>query len=263
MLELFYKMGMPIDASRHGYAIDELNAYIHWVMLILFIGWGLFFIYTICRFRETNHPKAQYEGMKSHASSYIEISIIIVEIILLVGFSIPIWADHVDNFPDPDIEDITDVRVVAQQFVWNIHYPGSDGVYGETRVELIDSETNPIGLNSKDPHAEDDIWTINDLHLPVNKPVIARLTSLDVIHCFSLPQMRVKQDIFPGMEIPTWFVPVMETPKDMKWEIACAQLCGVGHYRMVGRYHVVSEEDFDEWYKERHSEMAEEAEDDW
>lgn len=264
MLELFYKMGMPVDASKHGHALDALIVYVHWVMLILFVGWGLFFIYTICRFRAGKSPKADHEGTKSHASSYVELSVIILEVILLVGFSIPLWAHHVDNFPDPDAEEITDVRVVAQQFVWNIHYPGEDGVYGETRSDLVDPETNPIGLNYEDPHSKDDIWTINDMRMPVDKPVVARLTSLDVIHCFNLPQMRVKQDIFPGMEIPTWFVPVMETPENAVWQIACAQLCGVGHYRMAGRYYVVSQEDFDTWYQERLDEMAEEAEaDDW
>ena len=264
MLEFFHKLGLPMDASAHGRALDDLNVYVHWVMLILFVGWGLFFLYMIWRFRAGNHANADHAGMKSHAHSYVEISVIIIEFVLLIGFSIPLWATHVDAFPDPETEDVTDIRVVAQQFVWNIHYPGPDGVYGERRPDLVDPETNPIGLNTDDPHSEDDIWTVNDMRFPVNKPVVVRLTSLDVIHCFYLPQMRVKQDIFPGMDTPAWFVPVKLTPEGANWQIACAQLCGVGHYRMAGRYHSVSQADFDAWYEARHAEMVEEAEaDDW
>jgi cytochrome c oxidase subunit 2 len=233
-------------------------------MLVLFVGWGLFFIYTLWRFRAGRQQKAEHDGVKSHASSYVEISVIIIEFILLIGFSIPLWAHHVEGFPDENEEDVTDVRIIAQQFVWNVHFPGADGIYGEVRPDLVDPETNPIGLNTDDPHAEDDIWTVNDLRFPVGKPVVARLRSLDVIHSFYLPQMRVKQDVIPGMEIPAWFVPVKETPEGANWQIACAQLCGVGHYRMAGKYMSVSQEDFDAWYEARHTEMVEEAEaDDW
>ena len=262
MMKLFYKLGMPVDASRHGIAIDTLNVYTHWVMLFLFVGWSIFFIYTLIRFRQSRQPKADYGGVKSHFSNYVELGIIIAEVILLVGFSIPLWAYHVDAFPKPAEGDVTECSVIAQQFVWNIHYPGPDGKYGRRAPELVDAETNPIGLDTEDPHAADDIWTINDLRVPVNKPVVIRLTSLDVIHCFTLPQMRVKQDVIPGMDIPVWFEPVRETREDEKWQIVCAQLCGVGHYRMAGKFRVVSEEAFQEWYEERLSEMQED-EDDW
>jgi len=263
MLELFQKWGYPVDASAHGGGIDALIVYLHWMMLILFVGWSVFFIYALVRFRRGRNPRADAEGMRSHASSYVEIAVVIAEVILLVGFSIPIWAQHVDAFPKLEDGPVTDVSVIAQQFVWNIHYPGPDGVYGNRSTELIDGETNPIGLDNEDPNAADDIWTVNDLRIPVGKPVIIRLTSLDVIHSFYLPQMRVKQDVIPGMEIPIWFKPVKETG-DANWQIACAQLCGIGHYRMAGRYRVLSEAGFLSWYEERLAEKAAEAEaDDW
>ena len=133
--------------------------------------------------------------------------------------------------------------MVAEQFAWNIHYPGADGVFGTTRLDLVDAEFNPLGLDRDDPYAVDDITTINQLHIPVNKPVLIQLSSKDVIHSFALPVMRVKQDAVPGMEIPVWFVPI----KIGNWEIACAQLCGLGHYRMRGFLTVESAEDYEAW----------------
>ena len=109
-------------------------------------------------------------GVRSHASSYIELGIVVVGIVLLVGFSIPLWAKHVDAFPKPAEGDVTQCRVIAHQFFWIIHYPGPDGLYGRRSPALIDSESNPIGLDAEDPVAADDIWTMNDLRVPLGKP---------------------------------------------------------------------------------------------
>jgi cytochrome c oxidase subunit 2 len=86
----------------------------------------------------------------------------VVEAILLIGFSIPLWAERVAGFPAP--QDATRVRVVGQQFAWNIHYPGPDGVFGKTDVTLVDEQANPLGLDRSDPAAKDDVTTINQLH---------------------------------------------------------------------------------------------------
>ncbi len=263
MLELFHKLGMPVDASSHGGEIDRLMVYLHWFMLILFVGWGLFFIYTLIRFRSSRRKKVDAEGIRSHAPTYLEIAVVVVELLLLAGLSIPIWAGRVDDFPNPEEDkDVTLIHVIAQQFVWNIHYPGPDGKFGKRSGDLIDSESNPIGLDADDPAAADDIWVVNDLRVPVNKPVLIKLTSLDVIHSFFLPNMRIKQDVIPGMEIPVWFKPVRESGGE-KWQIACAQLCGVGHYRMAGRFRVVKDAEFTAWYEERLAEMQADADDDW
>ena len=108
--------------------------------------------------------------------------------------------------------------------------------------------------------------TINQLHLPVNRPVTLLLSSKDVIHSFFLPVMRVKQDTVPGMEIPVHFVPVATTPEDARlpgcaanvscWEIACAQLCGLGHYRMRGFFQVHSQADFEGWMDQQLQKLA-------
>jgi cytochrome c oxidase subunit 2 len=234
---------MPPDYSAHGPELDRLNANVHWLMLILFVGWGLVFLFMITRFRASKHPKAIYHGTKSHLSTYAEFGILVVEIVLLVVFSIPLWARWTSP-PGPNENPLV-VRVVAEQFAWNVHYAGPDNVFGKTDVSLV-SSANPLGLDVNDPHAKDDIATLNQLYLQVDRPVIVHLSSKDVIHSFGLPYMRVKQDAIPGMQVPVHFTPI-KTSGDETWEIACAQLCGLGHYRMRGQYHVQTKEDFDKW----------------
>jgi len=238
-------LGLPINASAHGYEIDSMILYVHILMLVLFVGWGIFFTTALIRFNRRAHPKADYTGVKNHISSKIEIAVVVIEAILLVGFSIPFWAKHVNAFPNRT--DIVEVHVVAEQFAWNIHYPGKDGIFGKTNPKFMDPQNNPIGLDMKDPNAQDDIVTINQLHLPLGRPAVIRLTTKDVIHCFALPVMRVKQDVIPGMSIQTWFTPI----KTGKFEIACAQLCGIGHYRMKGFLTIDTPEDYAKWQSEQ------------
>jgi len=138
------------------------------------------------------------------------------------------------------------VRVVGEQFAWNVHYPGPDGKFGKTDVSLVSSE-NPLGLVSGDEAAKDDITTINQFHFPVGKKVLVYLTSKDVIHSFNLPVMRVKQDAIPGQTIPVWF----EATGTGQFEIACAQLCGLGHYRMKGFFSIDTPDQYAAWLKEQ------------
>lgn len=236
-------LGLPLDASAHGHEIDHLIGLIHWLMLFLFVGWGSFFVYTLIRFRKSKSPKANYAGVKSHTSNYLEAAVAVAEAVLLIGFSIPLWRERVEAFPNE--QEAVVVRVVAEQFAWNVHYAGADGVFGRTAIDLV-SPDNPLGLDRSDPAGKDDITTINQLHLPVNKPAIVHLSSKDVIHSLALPVMRVKQDAIPGMSIPVWFTPTVAG----EYEIACAQLCGLGHYRMRGFLTIQTEEEFREWLTE-------------
>jgi cytochrome c oxidase subunit 2 len=238
---------MPPDYSAHGADLDRLNANVHWLMLILFVGWGLVFLFMVTRFRASKHPKALYHGTKSHLSTYAEFGILVVEIVLLVVFSIPLWARWTSP-PGPE-QNPLEVRVIAEQFAWNVHYPGPDHVFGKTDVSHV-SSSNPVGLDVADPNAKDDIVTLNQLYMQVNRPIIVRLSSKDVIHSFGLPYMRVKQDAIPGMVVPIHFTPI-KTSGEETWEIACAQLCGLGHYRMRGQYHVLTKEAMDQWMAEQ------------
>ncbi len=262
-------LGLPALASAHGGQIDGLIAWIHVFMLVLFVGWGGFFLYALVRFRRSRHPVANYTGVKSHTSSYLEVAVAVVEAILLVGFSIPIWAARVDHIP-PETEALV-VQVTGEQFAWNVRYAGPDGVFGRTDIKLIDVQTNPLGVDRSDPAAKDDVTTLNQLYLPANKPIIVKLRSKDVIHSFNLTEFRVKQDAIPGFTIPVWFVPDVTTAEmrtrtrnpEFQFEIACAQLCGLGHYRMRGFVTVLSPEEFQKWMEAEEAKLKDQGADIW
>jgi cytochrome c oxidase subunit 2 len=255
-------LGLPPLAAAHGGQIDNLIGWIHIFMLILFVGWGGFFLYAIVRFRQSRNPVADYRGVTSHNSTYLEIGVAVVEAILLMGFAIPLWAARIGDIP-PESEAVV-VHVTGEQFAWNIHYAGPDGRFGRTDIKLIDLQSNPLGLDRTDPAGIDDITTVNQLYLPANKPVIVKLRSKDVIHSFGVPEFRVKQDAVPGLTIPIWFVPDVTTAEmrtrtgnaAFQYEIACAQLCGLGHARMRGFVTVQTAEEFQRWFDETSKEQA-------
>jgi cytochrome c oxidase subunit 2 len=255
-------MGLPPLASTHGGQIDSLIGWIHVFMAILFVGWGGFFLFALVRFRQSRNPVADYRGVTSHRSTYLEVGVAVIEAVLLIGFAIPLWATRVDAQP-PENESVV-VQVTGEQFAWNIHYPGPDGVFGRTDIKLLDLQSNPLGLDRTDPAAKDDVTTVNQLYLPVDRPVIVRLRSKDVIHSFGVPEFRVKQDAVPGFTIPIWFIPNVTTADmrtrlgnpEFQYEIACAQLCGLGHARMRGFVTVQSAEEFQKWMADAQAEQA-------
>lgn len=240
MLDL---LGMPVAASAHAGEVDRIMVLMHWLMLALFAGWGIFFLYVLARFRRSKHPRAVYAGAKGRWASLVEGGVLVAEIVLLAFFSIPFWSRNVDA--EPPRHGSVVVRVVAEQFAWNVHYPGRDGLFGRTDIRLVDAD-NPLGLDRTDPAARDDITTINQLHLPVGRPAVIYLSSKDVVHSLGLPQMRVKQDAVPGFVQPVWFTPTQTG----RWEIACSQLCGLAHYRMKGFYTIHTEASFEAWLQE-------------
>ena len=240
-----YGWGLPPDISTHGFQIDNIIVWMHWFMIALFIGWGCFMLFALYKFRARPGHTASYHGVETHLSTYLEGAIAVVEVVFLVFLSIPVWAEMKSDPPQPESADVN-VRVVGEQFAWNVHYPGPDGKFGKTDVSLVDG-SNPLGIDRKDPSAKDDVTTINQFHFPVNKKVLVNLTSKDVIHSFALPVMRVKQDAIPGMTVPVWF----EAKETGQFEIACAQLCGLGHYRMKGFFSVDTPEKYDAWLKEQ------------
>lgn len=233
-------LGMPVAASAHAGEIDQMIVLVHWLMFVLFIGWGAFFLFVLFRFRRGANPKASYAGAKGKISKGLEVAVAVVEVILLVFYAIPAWAKRVRQLPAEN--EAVVVRVVGEQFAWNVQYPGADGKFGRTDVKLVSAD-NPLGLDRTDPNAKDDITTINQLNIPIDRPVLVHLTSKDVIHSFGVYEMRVKQDAVPGMEIPVWFIPT----RPGEYEITCSQLCGLGHYRMRGYITVQNQTDFNAW----------------
>ncbi len=235
-------LGIQKNAALNGVEIDDMLEFCHWFIFILFFGWGCFFVYTLWRFHHTRHPVADYFGVRSHVSSHLEFTVVMIEVTLLIAFAWPLWTNRVYAPKEATVH----VRAIAQQFGWNFHYPGPDGIFGRRDPKLV-SANNPIGLDPNDPASKDDFVSSNEMHVPVNQVVIVDLTSKDVIHNYSLPSMRVGQDAIPGTMVPLWYKPF----KAGEYEIVCGQLCGSGHGLMRGLLVVDTEDDYKAWLTER------------
>ena len=253
-----YGYWLPKGASTFAPEIDTTLYLVHILIVIMFVVWGIFFIMFLVQFRSGNEKKVVHSGYPKVIVPISMIAFVVIfDMYMLFGHDIPFWNHLKKDFPDA--EKSTVVRIVAQQFAWNVHYPGQDGKFGRSRPELVDEKINPIGLDFDDPYAKDDITTVGQLRIPVEKPVIIHLTSKDVIHSFSLPVMRVKQDVIPGMSIPIWFEPT----RTGDWQIACAQLCGNSHYSMKGIFKVQNQEDFAAWMAIQEAELPQDDEEVW
>jgi cytochrome c oxidase subunit 2 len=246
MMEFFSKiLHLPVLASENGRDVDNLIIYVHWLMIILFVGWFGYFVYCLFRFSGKRNAKADHIGVRSHVSNYIEIGVIVAEVILLCGFAIPMWARASNVTKLPESKDAVAIRIVAQQFSWNALYPGPDGVFGKQDMKLV-TANNLFGLDPADKAGKDDVQVIaaGEIHVPVNKYVVCYVSSKDVIHSFKVIALRVTQDAIPGMRIPCWF----KANKEGRYQINCAQLCGANHSSMTGGFIIVdSQENYTKW----------------
>lgn len=288
MDQAYAKWWLPADFSTHGATIDALINFLHWFMLALFIGWGIFMIYCIVKFRRTPGGRALYHPIKAKLSKYIEIVVVGIEVVLLFALSIPLWDDYKTINPeDVDFE----VRIIGQQYKWNAHYAGADGVYGR-----FTAGDGLLTLDATDPAAADDILLLSQLYLPYggDRPqrVKIDISSIDVLHSFFIPVLRIKQDAVPGMRIPIWVEvdrnkyqtfmnengatlnaetglamnprtatdgsPVLDADgqpvmREVTFEMVCAQLCGLSHYNMKGLTWMVDVEagELNAWMRER------------
>ncbi len=241
-------LGLPVLASEHGHHVDQLIIYVHWLMIVLFVGWLTYFAFVLFRFHRSRNPKADYLGVRNHASNYLELGVAGVELLLLAAVAVPYWAQAVDKFPKES--ESTVIQVVAQQFAWNVRYPGKDHIFGKQDMHWV-SGNNVFGVDPNDEHGKDDIQTLNEMHVPLVKnpdgnfrPVIVYVSSKDVVHSFKIIALRVTQDAIPGMRIPIWFRPTREG----RFQINCAQLCGNGHSSMSQGFLVVeSEAAYEKW----------------
>jgi cytochrome c oxidase subunit 2 len=231
-------LGLPVQASAQAAGLDRITVLVHILMAVLFVGWSIYFVYVLARFRKRRQPVANHHGARGHWSTWTEIAVAAVEVVLLAAFSIPAWASRAN----PPAQDALLVRVTAQQFNWTIHYPGPDGQFGRVDASLVTAD-NAAGFDRQSPGAADDVISVNQMHLPIDRPVVVQLTARDVIHSFGVPAMRVKQDAIPGMLIPVWFTPTLAG----SFDIACSQLCGLGHYRMRGVITVEPPDRFAAW----------------
>jgi cytochrome c oxidase subunit 2 len=233
----------PLPISAHGIAYDQhFQSTLLWVGLIFILaqvalGWAIF------RFRDKGHGHASC----FHGNNKMEVIWTSATLLLFVGLVVSgerIWAAvHLAKAPADAIK----VEVLGKQFAWSFRYAGPDGKFGRTDIKLInDAGGNPFGIDDKDPAGNDDIVS-STLHVPAGTPVALTLKSRDVIHSFFVRELRLKQDLVPGMEIPLYF----QADKIGSYELACAELCGLGHHQMRSSLEVMSAADFEKWKRQQ------------
>lgn len=241
--------------SEHGPALDKQFERTAIVVAIAFVSSQLALAYAIFRYARKGNERSKYThgNNKLEAIWTVATAVIFVIVAILGQF---VWASiHLNQ---PSDAEATNIEVVAQQFQWNFHYPGADGVFGKTNSKFInDGSLNFVGLDPDDESGKDDIQ-ISTLVIPEKRPVALRIRSKDVIHSLFLPPMRIKQDAVPGMSVRVHF-----TATDVgKYEIACAELCGSLHYNMKTFLLVLPQNEYDqlaamtpEKFKERLNEL--------
>jgi cytochrome c oxidase subunit 2 len=230
---------LPLAASEHAADLDAVLTAVHVHMGIQAIAWGAFFLYCVIRFRARAQPRPPRPLRPWLPIAAIAL-VVIGDGVLLATAALPAWLKR-STLPDPASMPL-EIRVVAEQFAWNIHYPGPDGQFGPTSHTLI-SASNPLGIDRRAPAARDDIGLANILTVPLGRPIIVHLSSRDVVHSFTLNEMRVRQDATPGLLVRTWFT----ATKTGRWEVGCSQLCGLGHYRMRGAFAVLTPDEWATW----------------
>lgn len=240
---------LPVGASAAAAEIDHHFTITYILMGAVFVAAQVILGYLVFKHRDHSSAKPAHY---THGNTRLEIIWTVLTLILFVGLNLmssSIWAS--ERFR-PAAPDATKVEVTGMQFAWYFRYPGPDGKFGATKPELIDPSAGgeaAIGLDPSDPASKDDVVT-GTMYAPVNKEVEVILRAEDVIHSFFIPNMRFKQDAVPGLAIRIHFTPI--TIGD--YEIACSQLCGLGHYKMHGMLKVVSEPDFEKWLAAREAE---------
>jgi len=232
------KWWFPPAISAHAAALDRQFMITIVVVGLAFAAAQIGLGWMVWKYRDTVSGRATY----THGSNRLEVVWTVVTAVVFIALAVmgqSVWASlHLHGAPPGSYQ----VRVVAQQFSWNFHYAGKDNVFGRTDPKLIDdSSLNYVGLDDTDPNAKDDS-VVPTLAIPVNRPVELILMSKDVTHSFWVPQLRFKQDLVPGMAIHVHFT----ATKTGKYELACAELCGMNHYKMKSYMLVLPENEFNE-----------------
>src|SRR5687767_5187001 len=239
-VSLFFvkKWWFPTGISSHAAALDRQFLITIIIVGIAFTAAQVGLGWMVWKYRDRGPSE---RALYSHGSNRLEVVWTIVTAVIFIGLAVmgqSVWASLHFNQPPADAFKI---EVVAQQFQWNFHYTGRDGVFGRTDPGLIDdSALNFIGLDETDPNAKDDA-VHSVIAIPSGRPVELILRSRDVIHNFWVPQLRFKQDLVPGMAIRVHFT----ANRPGKYEMACAELCGMNHFKMKTFMLVLPPADFD------------------
>jgi cytochrome c oxidase subunit 2 len=231
------KWWFPEAITEHGPRVDSQFILTITICGIAFAAAQIGLGWVVWKYRESaDKSRATY----SHGNNRLEVVWTLVTAVVFIGVAVMgqrVWAAlHLNPAPAGS----TQIEVTAQQFAWNIRYAGSDKIFGSTNIDYIDDATNPVGVVDTDASGKDDISTPT-LVIPANRPVELILKSKDVTHNFWVPQLRFKQDLVPGMAIRVHFTAV----KPGKYELACAELCGMNHFKMKTFMLVLPPADFD------------------
>jgi len=236
---------MPPVASAGGPAIDSQLVLTMICMGVVFVAAQVALGLFAWKYRDEAGGKVEY----SHGNTTLEAVWTTLTALLFLGLAVAgskIWAEQRFEPPGPNA---LQVEATGMQFAWYFRYPGPDNKYGRTKPELIDASAGgeaAVGLDSTDPASKDD-FVSSTMVLPVDREVDITLRAVDVIHSLYIPSFRFKQDAVPGLMIHMHFKP----DKIGDYEIACAELCGLGHYKMRASLKVVSEQDFAAWQQQR------------
>jgi len=232
----------PPSINAHGAVYDAQFMRTLIVVGIIFFLAQFALGYVIVRFRDDGRRAGYSHGNNRLESIWTSATALLFLGLVVMGTKI--WAGvHFDEAPADSIQ----IQVMAKQFAWNFRYPGPDGKLGRTDLKLInDAAGNPFGIDEKDPAGKDDVVSAS-IKVPVGRHIKLNMQSRDVIHNFFVRELRMKQDIVPGMEIPLHF----QADKIGVYEIPCSELCGLGHFQMRTTLQVMSNEDFEKWKQDQ------------
>ncbi len=228
---------LPPLASVHGGQIDNLFTITLAITGSVFVLVHLLLAYFVWRYRERSAEQRAYFYLENRP---LEVTYTLIPALVLTGL-ITAGTRAWFEIQGPPPQNALPIRVIGEQFAWRFQYPGADGQLGRFHPRFV-SESNPFGIDPDDPAGRDDI-VATELHVPLNRPVVAYIDSKDVLHSFFVPALRVKQDAVPGMTTRFWFV----ASQVGMYDIPCAELCGQGHYIMRGQMVVESDAAFESW----------------
>ena len=234
---------LPVDASRHGPALDQHLLLNLWILLGLLALMHLLLLVGL--FARRRAPRAVHQL----TLEYLPLLALTLLFTWLGLRAQRLWAEQRYTGADPSA---MQVEVTGMQFIWYFRYPGHDRAFGHTALTYVDpAGANPVGIDPHDQYGKDDL-VMSELVLPAGREVDLTLRAQDVIHGFAVPEMRLKQNAVPGTESHVHFTP--EIPGT--YAILCTQVCGQGHFRMHAVLRVLPEAEFQRWLAQREVDKA-------
>ena len=241
-------MHLPL-ASEHGATTDFMFWLTMWICVIVFVGVNGVLFYFSFKYQDKGERKAYFFPHNNTLEMiWTLVPAVVLSILVFGGWKT--WTGVTGAAPD----DSAVIEIMGKQFAWMVRYPGDDGKLGSSHYTLID-DVNEIGMDCKDKNGYDD-FIPREIHLVVNKPVLMKIRARDVLHSVFLPHFRQKMDAVPGMPTRMWFTPTKTTAEmrieldnpDFKYELACTEVCGRGHFAMKKIVVVETQEEYDAWY---------------